>query len=77
MKQSNYSIRKIVQNGSTFYSVYVPAYLSHTGKKKYHYFHSRTDTDFAVYVLHKTAELQRTINLFASDLLEKYNQCKK
>ncbi len=37
----------------------------------------RTDADFAVYVLHKTAELQRTINLFASDLLEKYNQLKK
>lgn len=36
----------------------------------------RSDSDFAVYVLHKTAELQQIINLFAADLLEKYNHLK-
>lgn len=45
MKQSSYPIRKITKGNSTFYSVYVPAYLSPTGRKKYHYFHSRADAE--------------------------------
>lgn len=33
--------------------------------------------EFAAYVHQRTAELQRIINQFAADILEKYNQCKK
>lgn len=45
MKQSSYPIRKITKGNSAFYSVYIPAYLSPTGRKKYHYFHSRANAE--------------------------------
>ena len=46
MRQSNCPIRKITRpGGCVFYSVYVPAYLSPTGKKRYSYFHTRADAE--------------------------------
>lgn len=36
-----------------------------------------SNEEFAIYVHQRTAELQRIINQFAADILEKYNQCKK
>ena len=35
MRQATFSIRKVIQNGYTFYAIYIPAYLSSTGKKHY------------------------------------------
>lgn len=45
MRQSNFSIRKITQRGSTFYSIYIPPYLSPTGKKTYQYFSTKAEAE--------------------------------
>ncbi|MBE6416625.1 MAG: hypothetical protein E7032_08875 [Akkermansiaceae bacterium] len=45
MRQATFSIRRVKQNGSTFYSIYVPAYLSPTGKKAYQYFSTKADAE--------------------------------
>lgn len=45
MRQASFPIRKIVKRGNAFYSVYVPAYLSPTGKKTYQYFSTKADAE--------------------------------
>ena len=45
MRQATFSIRKVIQNGYTFYSIYTPAYLSPTGKKHYQYFGTKAEAE--------------------------------
>lgn len=45
MRQATFSIRKVIQNGYTFYAIYIPAYLSSTGKKHYQYFGTKAEAE--------------------------------
>ena len=45
MRQATFPIRKVIQNGYTFYSIYTPAYLSPTGKKHYQYFATKAEAE--------------------------------
>lgn len=45
MRQATFPIRKITKRGSVFYSIYVPPYLSPSGKKTYQYFSTRADAE--------------------------------
>lgn len=45
MRQASFSIRKIVQNGYTFYAIHVPPYLSPTGKRGYQYFGTKAEAE--------------------------------
>lgn len=45
MRQATFHIRKIAKRGSFFYSIYVPPYLSATGKKSYQYFSTKADAE--------------------------------
>lgn len=45
MRQATFPIRKVVQNGYTFYAIYTPAYLSPTGKKQYQYFGTKAEAE--------------------------------
>lgn len=45
MRQATFRPRKVVRGGSTSYVIYVPAYLSATGRKTYHYFRTKADAE--------------------------------
>lgn len=45
MKQATFPIRRVIQNGYAFYSIYTPAYLSPTGKKLYQYFGTKAEAE--------------------------------
>lgn len=45
MKQATFKPRKVVRGGSTSYVIYVPPYLSPTGRKTYHYFRTKADAE--------------------------------
>lgn len=45
MKLANFSIRKVIQNGCSFYAIHIPAYLSPTGKRSFQYFSTKADAE--------------------------------
>lgn len=45
MRQASFSIRKVFQNGCTFYAIHIPPFLSPTGKRCFQYFSTKAEAE--------------------------------